>query len=279
MHLEIKSVGDDGTFEGVLSPYNNVDQGDDLVEPGAFTKSLQQNGGRVPMLWQHDQKCPIGELVLIDQPDGLHCKGTFCLEANPDGSPKVPEAQKAYALLKARVIKGLSIGYDAVKAQVVNGVRRLKEVNLWEGSVVTFPMNLQALVSSVKSLERKGDYADALADYQLTNQKYSMIDALSSALLPMIWSGGTRDDIVKASGAIIDEFKEVYLAFLPEYFDYMARIYGIDTKSWRQQIETKYGREFLQRPVSPLPELKSSSASGSGDCVGIIDSMRSLLKS
>lgn len=154
MQLEIKSVGEDGTFSGVLSPYGNVDQGGDMVMPGAFTKSLQENGGRVPMLWQHQQDCPIGDLTLTDHKDGLHCAGKFCLETGANGAYMVPEAAKAYALVKNRMVKGLSIGYDAVQKAMVKGVRQLSEIKLWEGSVVTFPMNLDAGIAAVKEGRR-----------------------------------------------------------------------------------------------------------------------------
>ena len=151
IRFEVKTLTADGTFEGLLSPYGNVDQGDDLVERGAFTKSLEQSGHVVPMLWQHNPDSPIGTLTLNDQADGLYCKGAFLLEKDTNGNHLVPDAAKAYALLKSGVIRGLSIGYATVKAQTVNGIRHLKELTLFEGSVVTFPMNLSAGVSTVKT--------------------------------------------------------------------------------------------------------------------------------
>ena len=67
-----------------------------------------------------------------------------------------PVAQKAYGLLKKGVLKGLSIGYDDVKSRIVEGVRRLSEMKLWEVSLVTFPMNPAAQVLGVKNLEDVG---------------------------------------------------------------------------------------------------------------------------
>jgi hypothetical protein len=72
-------------------------------------------------------------------------KGELVLES--------PVAAKSYALLKRGVLKGLSIGYDDVKSKVVNGVRRLSELKLWEISLVTFPMNPDGQVTAVKSEE------------------------------------------------------------------------------------------------------------------------------
>ena len=142
MRMEIKDISEEGTFEGVLSPYGNVDQGRDVVEAGAFTKTLKERGSIIPMLWQHDEAQPIGDLSLEDRPEGLYCKGRLLME--------LPEAQKAYLLMKERIVRGLSIGYEAIKDSVVSGVRHLKEIKLYEGSVVTFPMNEMALITSVK---------------------------------------------------------------------------------------------------------------------------------
>ncbi len=238
MRMAIKAINEDGTFEGCLSPYNNVDDGGDVVEPGAFTKTLQENGNTVPLLWQHKQDCPIGQLVLEDRADGLYCKGKLELE--------VPEGKKAYILLKAKIVKGLSIGYDAIKAQVVTGVRHLKELRLWEGSVVTFPMNTMALVSDVKSRrEAKGDFNEELFERQMLSAGYQMICALQDALNEAIWqSGAKRDDIISASETIVQQFRDAYLEYLPQYLDVIGEVYGIDTKSWAGKRELKEGRKL-----------------------------------
>lgn len=258
MRIDLKTLNEDGTFEGLLSPYNNVDAGGDVVEPGAYTKTLQENGTTVPVLWQHDQKCPIGNLELEDAPDGLHCKGQLLLE--------LPEAKKAYLLLKAKVIKGLSIGYDAIKAQVVDGVRHLKEIRLWEGSVVTFGMNPLAVVTSVKSMESKGDFNEELLDRQLSDAMYQFICALQNALYGLPWSGLTRVEILSAAETVIEQFNAAYMEYLPQYLDYLAREYGLDTKSWSGQRETKEGRKL------------SSATKGSlSDCHGHIKSAFDIL--
>jgi HK97 family phage prohead protease len=139
----LKQLDENGTFEGLAAVYNNVDLGGDVIEPGAFSKSLADRGAEIPVLWQHDSREPIGLGKLSDSAQGLIVKSRLVLES--------PTAQKAYGLLKAGVLKGLSIGYDPVKSRVVDGVRRLSELKLYEISLVTFPMNESATVSSVKS--------------------------------------------------------------------------------------------------------------------------------
>jgi len=150
----LKTIDEDGTFEGALSVYGNIDFQDDIVDPGAFTKTLKEGGNVVPMLWQHDTKQPIGRLTLTDTPTALLAKGKLLL--------KIPKAQEAYELLKEGVLKGMSIGYDTIKAiPSENGIRRLKELRLFEGSLVTFPSNNLAVVTGVKQAT-----AAELADLQ-----------------------------------------------------------------------------------------------------------------
>lgn len=144
--LEIKDFGEQGTFTGMASIYGNKDLGGDVVEPGAFAKTLSDKGGEVPILWQHDSREPIGIGKLTDFADGLHIQGNLAIESSP-------VAQKAYGLMKRGILKGLSIGYDTVRSDVKDTTRYLKELKLWEVSIVTFPMNELATVSTVKAVE------------------------------------------------------------------------------------------------------------------------------
>lgn len=211
--LEIKAVGDDGTFEGFLSVYNVVDLGNDLVEPGAFSKTIQENGGVVPMLWQHKSDSPIGDLRLEDTKDGLKVYGTFLLEVN--------QAREAYALVKARIVKGLSIGYNTVKAVSVNGVRHLKELKLLEGSVVTFPMLPVAQIASVKAEGEKSTFVEEFERARIFSARYMMHRALENSLDEYCWNGEgmDREARIQAIGESIDQFKAAYLELIPKLFD------------------------------------------------------------
>jgi len=141
--FEIKQVDEDGTFEGYLSKYDVVDLGKDVVKKGAFTKTIQESGGEVPLLWQHDHTSPIGSLKLEDRDEGLWVKGKLALE--------VQKAKEAYELVKAGVIKGLSIGYQTMREKMDGSIRNLLEISLKEGSIVTFPMLPLARIESVKA--------------------------------------------------------------------------------------------------------------------------------
>lgn len=143
--FDIKSMTDEGHFSGLLSVYGVVDEGKDIVERGAFTKTISEHGGKVPMLWQHDPRQPIGMLSMRDTETALEVEGRLTMG--------VAKAREAYALMKDGVVRGLSIGYRAVKDEMDGAFRRLKEIRLYEGSVVTFPMNTLATITTVKADE------------------------------------------------------------------------------------------------------------------------------
>lgn len=249
VRMEIKGISEDGSFEGILSPYNKVDLGNEVVLPGAYTKTLKDNGNTVPMLWQHKSDVPIGELTLEDRPDGLWCKGQLLMA--------LAEAQKAYLLIKARIVKGLSIGFTTVREAMDGTVRQLKEIRLYEGSIVTFPMSESAVITSVKALvdrmESKDDFNEELTEIQLEDAGCQMRTALNFALSSIFWSGLTREEIISAAGVIIQQFSDSYLAYVPAYLDMLAERYG-DLEMWaaNRRLEVKAGRMISNANVTTI---------------------------
>lgn len=145
-NFELKALAEDGTFEGIAAVFGNRDLGGDVIEEGAFTATLAaKQGKRFPLLWQHDSKEAIGAVIAAETKAGLVVKGKLSLA--------VGKAREAYELLKDGAISGLSIGYETVKEKVAGSTRYLKEVRLWEVSLVTFPMNELAQVTGVKAAE------------------------------------------------------------------------------------------------------------------------------
>lgn len=144
LNIEIKEVSESGVFSGYGSVFGNVDSYGDVVDKGAFTRTLKNRNSPVKLLWQHRGDEPIGVFTEIVQDDkGLSVKGQLNLE--------VQRGKEAYSLLRQGALDGLSIGYATVKDKIVNGVRFLKEVKLYEISLVTFPANEAAQVNSVKN--------------------------------------------------------------------------------------------------------------------------------
>lgn len=156
--LEAKELGTPGEFEGYASTFGNVDQGGDVVEPGAFIESVVKAKGdrrTIPMLWQHNQHEPIGVWTdIAEDTKGLYVKGRLLIEDDP-------LARRAHAHLKAKSLGGMSIGYRIPEGGIVEdekrrGVSRLKKLDLREISLVTMPMNVEARVTSVKSIIEAG---------------------------------------------------------------------------------------------------------------------------
>jgi hypothetical protein len=147
------TVNEDGTFSGYGSVFGNVDSYDEIVATGAFKSSLKtiaDSGDPLPVLWQHNPAQPIGGYTeLSEDATGLKVAG-FLLKDD------VALAREAYALMRKRVVKGLSIGYYVRDSSYdeKTGIRTLKEVDLREISVVTFPANEQAQVENVKTALR-----------------------------------------------------------------------------------------------------------------------------
>lgn len=155
--LNLNTVASDGIFEGYASLFNTIDMGNDSVAPGAFKKylgrqSINRSGKNtspfsVKMLYQHNPSEPIGiwEVIREDH-KGLYVKGRLI--------PEIRRAKEVLALMKRGAIDGLSIGYKTIRSRQMNkgSVRQLLEVELYEVSVVTFPMHPGARVQAVKTL-------------------------------------------------------------------------------------------------------------------------------
>ena len=149
-----------GVFSGYGSTFGNIDLGGDIVQPGAFTNSLREwkSDGMLPqLLWYHDPEEIIGDWVAMEEDEkGLRVEGKLWIH----GDLKVPEAVKAYNVLRGTSVKGLSIGYrvrdfDVQEQMDGTRVRLLKEIDLLEVSIAPYAMNPQAEVNAVKDKDGK----------------------------------------------------------------------------------------------------------------------------
>ncbi len=148
--FNLESVGDEGEFSGYAAVFDNVDDSGDVIEKGAFAKTISEDFERIKILSQHqDCELPIGKpLELREDEKGLFVRA------------KISDTQKGRdirTLLKDGVLNELSIGYDAVDAYYdnVTRTRHLKELRLWEISIVTWAMNELAQIEEVKSFAEK----------------------------------------------------------------------------------------------------------------------------
>lgn len=158
-----KHLREDGLFSGYASIFDLADSDRDIVERGAFSRSLRAFAP-VKLLWQHDTSEPIGLIHYIkEDAKGLYIEGKLLLD--------VQRAREAHALLKAGALDGLSIGYRVKEYEIhpTTGNRHLRDLELMEISLVTFPANTHARVTQVKTLS--GDETarlHAALDYALS---------------------------------------------------------------------------------------------------------------
>ncbi|WGI20840.1 HK97 family phage prohead protease [Amylibacter sp. IMCC11727] len=163
------NVSDEAEISGYASVFGASDQGNDVVQKGAYAaslKAIQNSGRRVKMLWQHDPSKPIGVWDDVREDEkGLFVKGRILAD--------VQAGAEALSLIKAGAIEGLSIGYRTIRAEKSQkGKRLLHELDLWEVSLVTFPMLPEARVET-----------DAKADDQLAHELVAMLNAARHEML------------------------------------------------------------------------------------------------
>lgn len=149
--VNVKDIHLDGSFCGYASVFDLVDQGNDIVAKGAFSQSLKtRKAGDVRMLFQHDPDEPIGcWKKIIEDEKGLYVEGKI--------TRGVKRSEEILELMRAGALDGLSIGFKTKRARVnpSNKVRTILAADLWEISVVTFPLLEEARIENVKSAHFK----------------------------------------------------------------------------------------------------------------------------
>jgi len=152
---DIKEVDEEGYFSGYASVYNVIDAYRERVAPGAFAATLRkwQSRGRLPpALWQHRSGEPVGPFTLMREDEkGLYTEGRLLVK-------DVQRAREAWALMKSKTVDGLSIGFNSVVEEwnSEEKIMTLKEIDLWEVSIVTFPANSESLITEVRSMFAEG---------------------------------------------------------------------------------------------------------------------------
>ncbi len=164
--FKVKSVTDSGQFAGYGSVFNNADAYRDVVMPGAFAKTLaswKEQDALPPILWQHDSRSPLGPYTMMaEDGKGLYVEGQLLIN-------DVQQAKEAHALLKSKAIRGMSIGYDipdgGMEYDGKTNVWKLNEIDLWECSIATFPANVEATITQVKTRIIGGELP-SIADFE-----------------------------------------------------------------------------------------------------------------
>ena len=202
--FDVKAVDDAGNFEGYASVFNNIDLGDDIIIPGAFTKVKTTRKGQLKLALFHDLTRLIGAADFRQDDHGLYVKGKVNLA--------VSYARDAYELMKDGTLDSMSIGFNTITAayeeRAGRTVRVIKEAELWEASVVPFGMNPEAQVTSVKSDIRL--FEGALRDRMGLSQKEAA--AVASLGYPALHRDGGSE-----ATEIVDELKQLSHLFTTKF--------------------------------------------------------------
>lgn len=177
--FEVKEVTSSGNFTGYGSVYNVVDQGDDIVASGAFAESIANLTAkkRLPsMLFGHKSgELPVGAYQSMKEDSaGLWLDGNLAIDTQKGG-----DIHKLMLMRPHPAISGLSIGFVTRDDSYdrVTGIRTIKKADLWEVSIVNFPMNDLARVQTVKSIETIENLRDA--ERYLRDSGYSRAEAVA----------------------------------------------------------------------------------------------------
>lgn len=193
--FEIKALSDSGHIEGLLADFTLTDHGGDKLLPGCLSKSLAKRATPLPMLLHHDMKRPIGAWKeWTEQPGGLYVKGNMTLATR--------DAQEAHALAKDGALTGLSIGWQAKQStRDSNGTRLVSEAELYEGSLVTVPMNDKTFVTAIKSITNARDIAEMLQEAGVSGRK-------AKAAAGAAWKAINEQDDTEAEAEIARLFEQ-----------------------------------------------------------------------
>lgn len=192
--------GSRGIVAGYMSVFDNIDNGGDIIRKGAFRKTLSER--RPVLLWQHVQSMPIGQVKEAYEDDyGLYAVISINL--------KTDLGREAYELIKAGDIGGFSIGYRAEKFDIVTKGetrygREIKEVKLFEVSVVSLPMNDLAVVTEIKK------NVDAI------------LSGASEEIIEEVKQAETADEIIEALKSLKAEQEKPFLDALEGIKEFMA---------------------------------------------------------
>ena len=207
-NVNIKAEGDDFTIEGYASVFGTIDSDNDIVEKGAFLKTIQEMGGRIALCYQHSLYNPIGKITKLEEDNyGLKFEARIS-DAEPGIKQKIKEG----------ILKEFSIGYSVIKYDTDNvqnqrPINRLKELKLWEISLVTLAANQYATLQAMKSafgIESIEDEFDAIiATEKNQTKKFELLKLKHIALAAIEPGKITHKDEPPFSQDEVNNFKSL----------------------------------------------------------------------
>ncbi len=170
-----QSIGDvdeeKGIVKGLGSVFGNVDSDGDIIEKGAYTKTIKENRSRIKYLYQHRLDQPVGTMKELNETnEGLEFVAQIAL--------KTRLGQDVFEMIKAGVLTENSVGFATVKQQFnkAESVNYIKEVKLYEISAVTLAANPLAFINEVKAKDGMDSKEEVLNKY--LTERFEALEAL-----------------------------------------------------------------------------------------------------
>jgi len=243
--LEVRSLSqEEGTFEGYASVFGNVDSYESTFTRGCFNKTLKENRSRVKVLWQHNQEEPIGVPIDLTSDDhGLLVKAKIS---------DTTRGRDALTLLRDKVITDMSFGFDVISDAWKNGIRQIKEVRLWEVSLVTWGSNDLANITAVRQ-RAAVEHRDFDADFdaaQLRQQPFLLVNVFQRTLDEAIYGNLNPQEKYEALHSMLNQFDERMAQWIEDAYAAMSQRAFVFERDQRSLTET----QEPEAATTPEPE-------------------------
>lgn len=259
---ELRASAEDGVIEGYICRWGEVDSYGSVFERGCFAKTLKERAAKVRALWNHEQEV-IGKPFDLREDDiGLFGRIKLVLS--------VQRARETYDLAKVEAIDSFSFGFQTIRDAWVDGVRRIKEVALFEVSPVIFPANENAQITGVRNMPnptefRAEDFAESYAQTEMPRRHYVLMDALGMTLMDIFWGRKLFDGDYDAFRAAMSDALAKFSAAYTQYVDdYIAEYSGANAETRKAPADSDLSRamrEAIQSQRHNSPEALAATTS------------------
>lgn len=211
---ELRSITEEGEFEGYIAVWNTIDSYNSSFDKRAFDRTIKERGSRVKVFYNHSDL--IGSSVsMVADDKGLLVRGKLNLN--------IEKAKEAYEFMKDGTLEGLSFGFRTIKEKFVNGVRTIMDLDLYEYGPVVFPANDAALIQDVRAT----DFDETVADEAIYREQSILYEALYTTIQD-IWYSSDSSSVVAALDDALAKFHASYLDFASRW---VARFWDSETRS------------------------------------------------
>jgi hypothetical protein len=263
--FEVKSFDEEtGEFEGIASAFRkDPDAVKDIVHSGSYTKTIQENKGEIMLTYPpHDVRSIVGKGEIKEVKEGLYIKGTILRG--------IQKGEEAYLLMKAGVICTLSIGYDAIKWFMKEGIRHLTEIKLYEVALVpgTLAADDQAVISHVKTDLKAASFEETMAWSQLRSMGGRLLDTLYQTIDNIMYESG--NDKAEELDTAITAFHTAFLNWISSAVD--AGLFKVNKEEFTVKAQT------VKDSFKALLEKKTGTEPPTGTPAPVNDSEAAALK-